>query len=228
MKKLFLILILSFLLLPAIAQRLTKISLQNNGDFDRITFELDEAVVLHISKDGKIAKWGVDIYKGRDDNYNDRLEEFTGKTGYFGPTDDSAFQGKIKFIGRTYFTYYASYEDELLKGKIKSIGNTPIDYYRAYENEAYRGNIKNVGPLNFSWYGSQDNEGFRGKLKTAGTSALNYYSSFDDKAFRGKIKSIDRTTYTYYSSFDRAEYRGNFKTGAQTVIANGIKYYIRW
>ena len=48
------------------------------------------------------ASVGVDIYKGRDDNYNDRMEEFTGKTGYFSPTDDSAFRGKLKFIGRTY------------------------------------------------------------------------------------------------------------------------------
>jgi hypothetical protein len=212
----------------AYAQKLVKVSLQNDGHFDRASFDLGESVLLHVSRDGQIVKWGVDVYAGRDDNFNDRLDEYTGKTGYFASTDDSAFRGKIKFIGRTYFTYYSSYENEAWKGKIKSIGNINIDYYQPYENEAYRGYLKNVGPLLFSWYSSFDNEAIRGKLKSIGNTPFTYYNSFDDKLTRGKIKSIDRASYTYYSSFDKPEYRGSLKTGAQTVIVNGIKYVIRW
>ncbi len=216
------------LLLPAMAQKLVKVSLQNDGHFDRLSFDLGESVLLHISKDGQIIKWGVDRYTGRDDNYLDLLDEYTGKTGYFAPTDDSAFRGKLKFIGRTYFTYYASYENAQLQGKLKSIGNINIDYYMPYENEAYRGYIKNLGQQLLTWYSSFDNEGLRGKLKSIGNTPLNYYSSFEDKLLRGRIKSIDRSTYTYYSSFDKPEYRGSLKTGAQTVIINGIKFFIRW
>jgi hypothetical protein len=228
MKKLLAVIVIPFFMLPLMAQKIAKISLQNNGHFDRVTVELGEAVVLHLSKTGQIVKWGVDIYTGRDDNYKDRLDEYTGKTGYFAPTEDSAYRGKIKFIGRTYLTYYASYENEWLQGKIKSIGNLSIDYYQAYENEAYRGNIKNAGPLLFAWYPSYDNEGFRGKLKSMGTTPLIYYSSFDDIAYRGKIKSIGSSTFTYYSSFDRAGYQGALKTGAQIIIVNGVKYLTRF
>lgn len=228
MKKLYSAFLLLFVLQAAAAQRLVKVSLLNSGEFERATFDLGESVLLHLSKDGQILKWGVDIYANRDDNYTDRMEEYTGKTGYFAPTDDSAFQGKIKFIGRTYFTYYASFENELLKGKVKSIGNIPIDYYQHYENEAFRGKLKNIGQSLVTWYSSFDNESLRGKLKSIGNTPLNYYSSFEDKLIRGRIKSIDRSAYTYYSSFDRPEYRGSIKTGAQTVIVNGIKFVIRW
>ena len=228
MKLLFSAFIITFFLQPLSAQKITKVSLLNNGQFDRVTFDLGESVVMHLSKEGQIVKWGVDVYGNRDDNYKDRLDEYTGKTGYYGPSVDSAFRGKIQFIGRTYITYYPSYENVLLQGKIKSIGNIPIDYYLAYENEAYRGFIKAAGPLVFTWYNTFDNEGLRGKLKSMGPTSLTYYSSFDDKAFRGKIKSIDRTAFSYYSSFDRPEYRGGLKTGSQIVVANGVKYYTRW
>jgi len=220
--------IITCFLQPLSAQKITKLSLLNNGQVERVTFDLGESVVMHLSKEGQIVKWGVDVYGNRDDNYKDRLDEYTGKTGYYGPSVDSAFRGKIQFIGRTYITYYPSYENVLLQGKIKSIGNIPIDYYLAYENEAYRGFIKAAGPLVFTWYNTFDNEGLRGKLKSMGPTSLTYYSSFDDKAFRGKIKSIDRTAFSYYSSFDRPEYRGGLKTGSQIVVANGVKYYTRW
>ncbi len=228
MKKLFFACFLISFLQSLNAQKLLKVSLQNDGHFDRFSFDLGESVLLHVSKDGHIIKWGVDVYAGRDDNYADRLEEYTGKTGNFAPSDDSAFRGKLKFIGRTYFTYYASYENEQLKGKLKSIGNIIIDYYMPYENEAYRGSIKNLGQQLVTWYSSFDNEGMRGKLKSIGNTPLNYYSSFEDRLLRGRIKSIDRSTYTYYSSFDKPEYRGSLKTGSQTVIVNGIKFFIRW
>lgn len=228
MKKIFLVFVMGWILQPAFAQKLLKISLLNDGQFDRVSFDLGESVLLHLSKDGQIMRWGVDVYAGRDDNYNDRLDEYTGKTGYFAPTEDSAFRGKIKFIGRTYFTYYASYENELLKGKVKTIGNIPLKYYQDFENETYRGSLKNVGHLLFTWYGSFDNESLKGKLKSVGNTPLTYYSSYDDVLIRGKIKSIDRATYTYYTSFEKPEYRGSIKTGSQTVVVNGIKYVIRW
>lgn len=228
MKAIFTTLILSLLLLPAMSQKISRITLMNDGNFDRIEFDLGESVVLYVSKDGKIIKWGANIFGNRDDNYMDRLEEYTGKTGYFEPTADSAFRGKIKFIGRTYFTYYSSYENEFLQGKLKTIGNMFIDYYLAYENETFRGNIKNMGPNGFAWYSSFDNEGSRGKLRSYGSTPFTYYSSFDDVAMRGKIKSIGSTSYTYYSSFDRPEYRGSFKTGAQSTFVNGTKFFIRW
>jgi hypothetical protein len=228
MKILFTALLGIFFMQPLCAQKITKVSLSGNGQFERVTFEIGESVVLHLSKEGQIIKWGVDIYGSRDDNYRDRLEEYTGKTGYYGPAVDSAFRGKIQFIGQTYITYYPSYENILLQGKIKSIGNVPVDYYLAYENVAYRGYIKNMGSTLYTWYSSFDNEGLRGKLKSLGTTPLTYYSSFEDVAFRGKLKLIDRTSFTYYSSFDRPEFRGGIKTGAQVVMANGIKFYTRW
>jgi hypothetical protein len=228
MKTIYTICLLLCLVQASTAQKIVKVSIQNDGHFDRVSFDLGESVLLHVSKDGQIVKWGVDVYTGRDDNYMDRLDEYTGKTGYFAATDDSAFRGKIRFIGRTYFTYYASYENELLKGKLKSIGNINIDYYLPYENEAFRGLLKNVGQQLFTWYSSFDNEGLRGKLKSIGNTSLNYYSSFDDRLIRGRIKSIDRASFTYYSSFDKPEYRGSLKTGSQTTIVNGIKFFIRW
>ena len=228
MKLLLPVIIYTCFLLPCPAQTIVKISLLNTGQFDRVSFDLGESVIMHLSKNGEIIKWGVDIYGNRNDNYKDRLEEYTGKTGYFGLAVDSAFRGKIQFIGRTYFTYYPSYENVLLQGKIKSIGNIPVDYYLAYENEAYRGFIKNVGSSLFTWFSSFDNKGLTGKLKSMGPTVLTYYTSFDDVAFRGKIKSIDRTTFSYYSSFDRPGYSGGLKTGTQAVVANGVKYYTRW
>lgn len=228
MKVLFAAFLITFLNQPLQAQKITKITLLSNGQFERVSFDVGESVIIHLSKDGQVIKWGVDIYGSRDDNYKDRLEDYTGKTGYYGPSVDSAFRGKLQFIGRTYITYYPSYENVLLQGKIKSIGNIAIDYYLAYENEAYRGFIKNVGSSLFTWYSSFDNDGLRGKLKSTGPTVLTYYSSFDDIAFRGKVKSIDRTTFSYYSSFDRPEFRGGIKTGTQAVVTSGIKFVIRW
>ena len=228
MKKILLVSFLVALIQPLTAQQLAKISILNDGNFDRLSFDLGESVLLHVSNEGEIIKWGVDIYAGRDDNYSDRLDEYTGKTGYYGPTDDSAFRGKIKFIGRTYFTYYASYEHEILKGRLKAIGNMNIKYYLDFEDAEYRFLIKNVGRYLFTWYGSFDNEGYRGKLKSVGNAALTYYSSFEDPLIRGRIKSVDRYIYTYYNSFDKPELRGSIKVGAQTILVGGIKFHIRW
>jgi hypothetical protein len=212
------------------AQELRKVTLTNDGQFDAFTFYLGEAVVLQVSKDGQINKWGVDVYEslGRNDNFQDRLDPYTGKTGNYTIIDDSAYRDKLKFIGRVYITWYASYENEFLRGKIKSIGNIPITYYEQYEDEAFRGNIKTIGSQTITWYRSFENELLKGKLKSVGYTQLKYYGPVDDKAFRGKIKSIGNTSYTYYSSFDRQGYAGGRKTGEQTVAESGVKFQIKW
>ena len=92
MKTIFTSLLMACFFLPAISQKISRITLTNDGNFDRIDFDLGESVVLYVSKDGKIIKWGANIFGNRDDNYMDRLDEYTGKTGYFEATADSAFR----------------------------------------------------------------------------------------------------------------------------------------
>jgi len=210
----------------ASAQRLATVKLTNSGNFDKFVFEIGESVILNVSREGELMSWGVDPYIGYGENYQNRLEPYTGKVMYYSPNDDSAYRGKIRSIGMTTITYYSSYEYQELKGKIKSIGKISIDYHLGYENEAFRGAIKNIGPQLVSWYSSFDNDGYKGKLRSLGSVSLTYYSSFDDKNFQGKIKSIDRNSFTYYSSFDRAEYRGGYKTGSPIVFADGVKFSI--
>jgi hypothetical protein len=207
-------------------QRIHAIKLSSGGEVEKFVIEIGESVILNLSKSGELLDWGVDPYIGYGENYQNRMEPYTGKVMYYGPNDDSAYRGKIRYIGRTMITYYASFEYENLRGKIKSIGNLGFDYYMHYDDEAYRGAIKTIGRQQVAWYSSFDNKGSKGKLKSIGNTPLTYYSSFDDKAFQGKVKSIDRNVFTYYSSFDRNEYRGGYKTGNPISIVNGIKFTI--
>lgn len=230
MKKVFQLLILTQILLSgSTAQGLKKITLQGNGNFGTFTFYLGESVVLELSQSGQIMRWGVDIYEsaGRNDNFSDKLEPYTGKTGNFTELDDSSYRGKIKFIGRHYITYYASYESKFLQGKVKSIGNFVITYYESYEDEAYRGYVKSIGSHAITWHRSFDGEMLRGKLKSVASTQLRYYGPVDDKAFRGKIKSIGNSNYTYYSSLDRQGYGGSLKSGQSAIFESGIKYLVR-
>lgn len=210
------------------AQKLGRISLLNDGNVDRFTIELGEDVIIHLSKEGQIGKWGVDPYVGRDDNYMDRIDAYTGKTGVFGETEDAAVRGKLKFVGRNYITYFTSYENTFLQGKIKSIGSLQFNYYMDYENEAFRGLIKSIGQTNIGWYGAMENEHFKGKLKAVGYTPLTYYGSTDDQITRGRIRSIGSTQYTYYTSFDQKDFRGSVKSGPRSVVASGIRFYIRY
>lgn len=212
------------------AQELKKITLQDNGDFGSFTFYLGESVILQLSKDGQIIKWGVDVYEstGRNDNFSGKLEPYTGKTGVFTELDDSSYQGKLKFIGRHYITWYASYESKFLQGKLKSIGNVQITYYESYEDEAYRGLVKSIGSQTIMWHRSFDHETLRGKLKSVASTQLRYYGAMDDKAFRGKIKSIGNSNFVYYSSLERQGYAGSLKSGQPTVFESGIKYTLGW
>jgi hypothetical protein len=176
----------AFLLLSQLimAQKLGRISLLNDGSIDRFTMEMGEDVIMHISKEGQLLKWGIDPYVGREDNYQDRIDAYTGKSGVYADTEDPAVVGKLKFIGKNYITYYTSYEDAFLQGKIKSIGNLQFSYYLDYENEAFRGRLKSIGQNNISWYGSMENEHVKGKLKSVGATALTYYGNTADAIIR--------------------------------------------
>ncbi|MGI8582321.1 MAG: hypothetical protein ACR2KX_08990 [Chitinophagaceae bacterium] len=228
MKKLLFLAWLTFLLSSAFGQRLTQLVLTNNINSNIISFLVDETVILNITRDGKIIDWGVESITRRIINYNypAKLDKYMGKEEYYPATDNEAFQGKIKYIGRTALTYYSSDENETLRGKLKSIGSIMFEYYAAYEDEAFRGNIKNAGPILFAYFGSFDDAAYKGKLKIVGPAAITYYSTFDDKAFRGKVKSIGRQSFVYYSSYDRREFSGTLKTGSPILYVNGIKYFI--
>lgn len=229
-KSFYVLFLLQLFVLSSAAQELKKITLQDNGDFTSFTFYLGESVILQLSKDGQIIKWGVDLYEsaGRNDNFYGKLEEYTGKSGFFTDLDDSSYRGKLKFIGRHYITWYASYESKSLQGKLKSIGNVPITYYESYEDEAYRGYVRSIGSQTITWHRSFDHETLRGKLKSVASTQLRYYGPVDDKAFRGKIKSIGNSNYTYYSSLDRQGFGGSLKSGQMAVFEGGIKYSLRW
>jgi hypothetical protein len=209
------------------AQKITKVTLANNSNVELITFELNDKVLLNVSKDGKVINWGVDDYIGPGENCSGRLAPYVGRVEYYSAADNEALQGKVKYIGSTLFTYYPSYENDLLKGKIKSIGQFNIDYNGNYDDASIRGNIKLIGDIAVSWFTSLDNEAYKGKLKSFGPTAFTYYTSFDDAAYKGKIKSIDKVSFTYYSSFDRREYWGAMKSGTPLSMVNGIKYFAK-
>ena len=218
----------TFLIAVSYGQRLSQITLTNNGNADIISYLTDDGVFINLTKDGKVIDWGIEPKTVHYNNYPGRLDPYMGRIEYFATTDNEDSRGKVKYIGRTAFTYYTTGENELFKGKVKSIGTNYFDYYDSFSDEILKGKIKNAGSSVFSYYSSFDNEAYRGKIKSVGTSNLTYYSSFDDKAFRGKIKSIDNQKFAYYSSFDRPEYQGSMKGGFQMqYIINNIKYILR-
>ena len=227
MIKLNFIIICTLLLTPAFAQRLAQITIDNRGNSDIISFLVDEIVMVNVSKDGKIIEWGTENNNVRTNIYPGRLVKYMGKEEYYPSTADEAYRGKVKYIGRTSFTYYTAGENEALKGKVKTIGTNVLDYYMPYDDPAFKGNLKNAGVVSFTYYRSFDNESYKGKIKTVGSTALNYYGSFDDKAYKGKVKNIDRSLFTYYSSYDRKEYSGVLKTGSPIVYVGDIKYFIK-
>ena len=224
--KIFHCIIFTFLVAPVFAQSLAQITIDNRGSQDIITFVLDMNVVVNITKDGKIIAWGLEYTDPRW-GMIPQLERYMGKEEYYPATDNEAYNGKIKYIGRTLITYYTANDNEALKGKVKTIGNNVLDYYRDYDNAAFKGYIRNAGSVSFTYYSSFENESYKGKIKSIGGISLSYYGSIDDKAYRGKIKNIDRNTFTYYSSYDRVGYGGMMKTGTQVVSSGGIKFIIK-
>ncbi len=223
MKQICLLLILCVFAFGSNAQRIAKVTLNAAGGTEMISIGLDDAII-NVSLTGNIINYGIEYFSEKISNYS-RMENYNGRLEMYTATDDKAFQGKVKYIGRTPVTYYASYDIEALQGKIKSIGNLTFNYYMPYDEESARGKIKSIGSNNVTFYTSYDNEALRGKLKSIGNTNLNYYSSFEDSAFRGKIKSIGQVSFTYYASFDR-QFAGAMKTGTQRQNVNGINFVV--
>ena len=228
MKKIIVFAFAICLSISVFSQNLAKITITGSGNVDFISIGLENNTFLYLNKDGSIKKYGFDRYANYGaENYMDTLDEYVGRVDYYSATDDAAFRGKVKYIGRFLLTYYASYDNESLRGKLKSIGSINIDYYASFDNEAFKGNIKSIGQHAFSWYANYENVAYRGKLKAVGSTNISYYGSFDDKVISGKVKTLGGTTFTYYTSLDLQQYRGAIKTGLQTQTLNTIKYYVR-
>jgi hypothetical protein len=225
MKKFLGTLFLSVFFFSVFSQRLGRIAIDGSGITQSLSVLLDESVIINIATDGKIINYGVEYFSEKITNYS-RVENYNGRIEMYAATDDKAFAGKLKYIGRTSISYYASYEDENLQGKIKTIGTLPFTYYMSYDNDAEKGKIKSIGGTTLTYFSSFENVEVKGKLRSVGSTNLSYYSSFDDKAFKGKIKSIGQVSFTYYPSFDR-QFAGAMKTGNQTQIVGGITYIIR-
>ena len=115
-----------------------------------------------MSKDGNIIDWGIEYNTVRTGIYPILLK-YMGREEYYSPTDNEAYRGKIKYIGRTLITYYSSYENEEFRGRVKTIGPNLLDYYASYENNAFKGNLKNAGAVSFTYYGSFDDETYENR-----------------------------------------------------------------
>lgn len=226
MKKIIIFLLASGMLSSAIAQKISKITMKQDGNIESIYLLLDDNITVSITKDGNIAEFGVETYSDRITNFS-RLENYPGRVDYYTANDNEAFRTKVKYLGRTSITYYGTYDNESYSGKIKTIGSANFEYYSKFDDEALRGKLKAIGPLTITWYTNFDNEAFRGKIKSVGSTNISYYASYEDKAIRGKIKNIDRASFVYYSSLEKPEYGGALKSGNQFQTINGIKYYIR-
>jgi len=226
MNKFHFTIIATLLLVPSFAQNVAQITIDNRGKQDIITFLVDESVVVNMTKDGKIIDWGTE-YTTPTTGVYPRMEKYMGREEYYPATDNEAYQGKIKYIGRTLITYYTSADNESLKGKVKSVGQNFLDYFTEYDDAAFKGYLRNAGQVSFTYYGSYTDEFYKGKIKSVGSTPLSYYGAIDDKAYRGKVKNIDRNVFTYYSSYDRPEFNGAMKSGTPSVSSAGVKFYIK-
>ncbi len=207
------------------AQRISKISLSSTGALQTFMIATDDNAVITLNPNGDVVNYGTEYFSEKIQNYS-RIEKFNGRVELFAVTDNKAMQGKLKYIGRTPVTYYASYDLESLRGKIKTIGNLTFSYFMEYDDALLKGKIKSIGSTQLQYFNGFDNEALRGKLKSVGSTNLNYYSSFEDKALKGKIKSIGQINFTYYTSFEK-QFAGARKTGNQTQNVAGITYYIQ-
>lgn len=224
MKPLIFFIFFSAFCLTGFGQRISKVTINYSGKLEMYTIATDDAVI-NITPDGNIISYGVEYFSERVREFS-RLENYGGRIDMYTPMDNKAFQGKLKYLGKTPVTYFASYDPETLVGKVKSIGTLLFDYYMQYDDKDIKGKIKSIGSTTISYFTSFDNEALRGKLKSLGITNLSYYTSFDDKAFSGKLKSIGQIPFTYYSSFERG-YAGGMKKGYPFQIVNNVLYYLR-
>lgn len=208
------------------AQKISKISMSEQGVVNYFSIELDENVLLQITADGSITSWGIDLYKGRTDRMMEKTEPYTGRVENYTEYDNPSFIGKPKYIGIKQITYYPDYSEELLRGKIKSVGTAQFEYYNAYDEKELQGRIKKIGSANIVYYSNFDMSS-AGKLKSVGITNITYYTKMDDKAIQGKVKSIGQTNFTYYTSYDRKEWQGAMKNGNRVLYVNGIKFLLR-
>ena len=206
------------------AQRISKIAINSAGVLQMFSITTDDNAVINLNPNGEIINYGTEYFSEKIKNYS-RIEKFNGRVDLFGSTDDKNFQGKLKYIGRTAVTYYASYDIEALRGKIQNIGNLAFTYFMDYDDVNLKGKLKSIGSSELQYFTSFDNAALTGKLKNVGSTGLNYYASFEDKAFKGKIKSIGQINFTYYSSFEK-QFAGAMKTGNQTQNIAGINYTV--
>jgi hypothetical protein len=229
MKKILLTAVIALVSVSSFAQKITKVELGGNGNATIISVTLDESVVMNLSQNGDLAEWGVNRYAERPNDYIPRkLDEYTGRVEYYNESDNEAFRGKIKYIGKTLITYYASFDNQFQAGRIKSIGGMNFDYYNNYDEVGSQGKIKSAGTSNFTYYSSYENEAIRGKIKNVGSVSIEYYSSISDKAIAGKVKSINGSPFVYYTSQDQVGLRGALKTGRQIQVINGITFWVKY
>ncbi len=223
MKSILLSIVLMFSLFFAQAQKIKKVTIAGYSTLESITIGLDDAVIV-INENGTITNYGVENISDKIPNYS-RIDPYTGRIENYTASDDKAFQGKVKYIGRTGITYYSSTDLLELQGKIKTIGNLVFTYGMNYEDVAFKGKIKSIGATSLSYYASYENDALKGKLKSIGNTTLAYYGGFDDKAIKGKIKSIGFSNFTYYTSFDK-QFAGSLKTGNRIQNINGITFLV--
>jgi len=228
MKKALLILITLIFSGTIYAQSLSIVSLDRSGDKILLSFRTIDNALINISKEGQLLGYGMENLQRQNLHwmFPPKLDPYMGRVENYSDNEDVNLRGKVKYIGQTMVTYYASYDKEELHGKIKSIGTTDIVYYESYSDKAFAGNIQRAGNNNFTYYSSFDSEALKGKFKTIGNAGLTYYSSFEDKAIKGRIKSIGTDSFTYYTSFDRKGYQGVQKSGFQTKFINSIRFQV--
>ena len=212
--------------LSAHSQQLGQVLFSNGENLNAFSFVTDQGIIIRISDEGKLLKWGTEADNRRYNYVPGQLDEYMGRVDYYGTEADSISRGKVKSIGTCMFSYYGAYEQENKIGKLKSIGAVQLDYYNSYDNVAYKGKLKLANSMMFTYYNSFDNEAVRGKLKSVNNTPIVYFSSFDDKTIKGKVKTIGSYSFNWYGAYDRREYQGNIKNGSYSQYINGITYIL--
>jgi hypothetical protein len=206
------------------AQKVTSVTLNQFGVIEGINVSAPDKGVVRINLQGEILQTGLETFSDRFSTYS-RIDPFNGRTEMYGATQDKAFAGKLRFIGATQITYYASFEEASLAGKIKSIGQLRLTYYMPFDDASLAGKIKAIGSDNLNYYSSFENEPLRGKIKSWANTNFSFYGSFDNDGMKNKIKQIGFNSFTYHSSFDR-QFAGAQKTGNRVNNINGILFLV--
>ncbi len=226
MKKIFLFILSSLLVVCLNAQDLRQVKFFSGSSFSSFSFVTDQGIIIRISDTGGLMEWGMPADNRRYNYIPGMLDPYLGRVDYYGQEYDSSLRGKVRSIGTCSFMYYSKSDATEKAGKIRMIGTAALDYYDSYENTAFRGKLKFAGYQMLTYYSSYENEAFSGKPKIIGTTSLSYYSTFDDKLIKGKIKSIGAYNYTWYTSNSSTGYQGGLKSGAVSQLVNGITYII--